>query len=148
MREGAFIKHLLLLRRLNFGQEFVNASQNHTEMTERALTSSISTNLHGISSLTFLSYGFPSVLFQDAVWPPWAGGVFPARHWAEEIAKAGCGERETPRVTFLRNGRSTGSFSRTTVCTGTSTRRQVSHLFPPFNLNFNTTLKMSHFQKY
>lgn len=67
-----------------------------------------------------------SVLFQDAVWPPWVGGVFPARLWAEETARAGCGERGTRRVTFHRNGRSTGLFWRTIACTGTSMRRQVS----------------------
>lgn len=66
------------------------------------------------------------VSFQDGVWPPWVGGVFPARRWAEETARAGCGEREMRRVTFLRSGRSTGLFWRTTACTGTSTRRRVA----------------------
>lgn len=63
------------------------------------------------------------VLFQDEAWLPWVGGVFPARRWAGVTARAGCGEREMQRVTFLRNGRSTGLFLRTIACTGTSTRR-------------------------
>lgn len=74
------------------------------------------------------------VSFQDGVWPPWVGGVFPARRWAEETARAGCGEREMRRVTFLRSGRNTGSFWRTTACTGTSTRRRVA--FYSCRLNF------------
>lgn len=43
-------------------------------------------------------------------WPRLVGGAFPARLWVEETVKAGCGEREMPRVTSLRSGRSTGLF--------------------------------------
>lgn len=75
-----------------------------------------------------------SMLFQDEVWPRWVGGVFPARRWAEETARVGCGEREMQRVTFLKNGRSTGLFWKTTACTGTSMKRYVSKLMLRFLL--------------
>lgn len=128
------------------------------ECFTKALTSNISTIFYCLCD-TFLAFNPTffqfsdlcsllglhvfSVLFQDAVWPPWVGGVFPARLWAEETARAGCGEREMQRVTFLRNGRSTGLSWRTTACTGTSMKRQVSFFldssshFPASYLNFN-----------
>lgn len=90
--------------------------------------------LRSFSVREFRCLHISSMLFQDEVWPRWVGGVFPARRWAEETARVGCGEREMQRVTFLKNGRSTGLFWKTTACTGTSMKRYVSKLMLRFLL--------------
>lgn len=51
---------------------------------------------------------FCAMSVQAERWLRSVGGAFPARLWAEETAKAGCGESEMPKATFLRSGRSTG----------------------------------------
>lgn len=100
---GIFIKHHLCYssvvnKSYRCSGDFVNTSKSR----ERTKTLSLRCLSHIIH--------VASALLQDERWPPSVGGVFPVRRWAEETARAGCGERGTLRVTFLRNGRSIGLF--------------------------------------
>lgn len=60
---------------------------------------------------------------------PSVRGGFPAGTWVRATVRAGCGRRRTPKPTFHRSGRSTGSSWKTRVCTGIWMRRWILNGF-------------------